>query len=177
MAAFRLQAMPGSPLRKPAPRVPAAAPKSQLSQAEIFGHLRGYYAKHAPGSKSDADLQGTAGRVFRDGTGRLNGPMKNKYGESFDEFVANAEGGPGYVTRNRDVVAFNNPMYTAVSSNVAFAPAAAYTACAPVSSSSAAFVVGDRVEIVDKGAGTVLFVGLHHFEGTYGYSPALLYAL
>ena len=164
MAAFRLQDMPGSPLRNPAPRVPTAAPKSQLSHAEIFGYLRSYYAKHAPGSKSEADLQATAGRVFRTGTGRLNAPMKNKYGESFDEFVANII--PGV-----NVTAFHNPMYNnEVSINVNSAPAAACTAHAPSSFSATAFVVGDRVEIVGKGAGTVRFVGLHHVEGTYANS-------
>ena len=116
MAAFCLQDMPGSPLRNPAPRVPAAAP------------------------------------------------------------VANAGGGRGRGTRNRDVAAFHNPMYNEVSINVvsAAAGAASMRSLRPahVSSSSigAAFGVGARVEIVDKGAGTVRFVGLHHVEGTYGNS-------
>ena len=176
-ATLRLQDMPSSLLRNPAPRVPTAAPNSQLSQAEVFGHLRGYYAKHAPGLKSDADLQATAGRVARDGTGRLNAPMKKKYGESFDEFVANAGSGHGRGTHNRNVAAFNNPMYdNEVSINVTSAPAAASPAHGASSSSSsvAAFVVRDRVEIVDKGTGTVLFVGLHHVQGTYGNSQHCL---
>ena len=90
--------------------------------------------------------------------------------------VANAGGGRGRGTRNRDGAAFNNPMYNEVSINVvsAAAGAASMRSLRPahVSSSSigAAFGVGDRVEIVDKGAGTVRFVGLHHVEGTYGNS-------
>ena len=81
----------------------------------------------------------------------------------------------GRGTRNRDGAAFNNPLYNDVGINVASAPVAAYTAHAPSSSPGAAFVVGDRVEIVDKGVGTVRFVGLHHVEGTYGNSSTLLY--
>ena len=65
---------------------------SQLSEAEIFGHLKGYYAKHAPGAKTDDALQTTASRVFRNGTARLNAPMSKKYGESFDEYVAISRG-------------------------------------------------------------------------------------
>ena len=90
--------------------------------------------------------------------------------------VANAGGGRGRGTRNRDVAAFHNPMYNEVSINVvsAAAGAASMRSLRPahVSSSSigAAFGVGARVEIVDKGAGTVRFVGLHHVEGTYGSS-------
>jgi len=86
--------------------------------------------------------------------------------------VANAEGGRGRGTRNRDGAAFNNPMYNEVSISAvsAAAGAASMRSLRPahVSSSSigAAFGVGDRVEIVDKGAGTVRFVGLHHVEGT-----------
>ena len=68
MAAFCLQDMPGSPLRNPAPRVPAAAP------------------------------------------------------------VANAGGGRGRGTRNRDVAAFHNPMYNEVSINAVSTPGAAANA-------------------------------------------------
>ena len=69
---------------------PAQPPTPVMSETEILGHLTGYYAKHAPGTKTDAELQGVAGRVYRGGSVRLNAPMKKKYGESFDEFVAGA---------------------------------------------------------------------------------------
>ena len=65
---------------------------SPLSEVEIFGHLKGYYGKHAPGTKSDDELQATASRVWRTGTARLNAPMSTKYGESFDEYVAGSRG-------------------------------------------------------------------------------------
>ena len=65
--------------------------KAGMSETQILGHLEGYYAKHAPGAKTDAELQSVAGRVFRGGSVRLNTPMKKKYGESFDEFVAGAD--------------------------------------------------------------------------------------
>ena len=81
----------------------------------------------------------------------------------------------GRGTRSCDGAAFNNPLYNDDGINVASAPVAAYTAHAPSASPGTAFVVGDRVEIVDKGAGTVRFVGLHHVEGTYGNSSTLLY--
>ena len=126
--------------------------------------------------------------------------------------VANAGGGRGRGTRNRDVAAFHNPMYNEVSVNAVSTPGAAANAAttsqesdhgqiepAPLASRKdsidvgldlstfdnatpdgmafgfgTAFGVGDRVEIVNKGAGTVRFVGLHHVEGTYGNSSTLL---
>ena len=76
----------------PAPATVSA--QAGMSETQILGHLEGYYAKHAPGTKTDTELQSVAGRVFRGGSVRLNTPMKKKYGESFDEFVAGAGAPP-----------------------------------------------------------------------------------
>ena len=56
---------------------------------EIFQNLLAYYAKHAPAEKSDEELHGVASRVAKSSSGRINGPMYKKYGESFDEFCEN----------------------------------------------------------------------------------------
>jgi hypothetical protein len=58
---------------------------------EIFQNLRAYYAKHAPAEKSDEELHGVASRVAKSSSGRINGPMRKKYGESFDEFCENIQ--------------------------------------------------------------------------------------
>ena len=44
----------------------------------LYDNLKRYYGKHAPGTKSDADLRLLAQRVSTTTTARINAPMKKK---------------------------------------------------------------------------------------------------
>ena len=64
----------------------AAAAADRL--ATIMAQLMAFYAKHAPGQKTEEELKAVAEQCRADGTESINGSLKKSYGESFDEFVA-----------------------------------------------------------------------------------------
>ena len=65
-----------------------AAVKADLdpAAAEQLELLMEYYAKHAPGAKSEVELTPVAVKCAQYGYSWLNGALKQKYGQSMDEF-------------------------------------------------------------------------------------------
>ena len=171
LATFCPQDMPGSPLRNPAPRVPAAAPVANAGGGRDRGtRNRDVAAFHNPMYKEvSINAVSTPGAAANAATTS----QESDHGQIEPAPLASRKDS---IDVGLDLSTFDD----ATPDGMAFGfgtgkagtatAAAAYTAHAPSSSSGAAFGVGDRVEIVDKGAGTVRFVGLHHVEGTYGNS-------
>ena len=62
------------------------------SGSDVYlAQLQAYYSKHAPGEKSTAELKPMAEHCVTDGTGWIQAPLKNKYGQSLDEFLTTPE--------------------------------------------------------------------------------------
>ena len=67
---------------------------SALPDDVLFNHIKGFYAKWAPGStKTDRQLMKFV-RWVTDGTHDFNGALTRKYGESLDDFIAAAAPAP-----------------------------------------------------------------------------------
>ena len=69
-----------------------------LEAATYFRQLEEYYARHAPGEKTAADLdQITNHCVQENGTAWLDAPLQDKYGQSLADFISEHTGVPSAI--------------------------------------------------------------------------------